>query len=200
MFEIYNDEGCVQVSSDNAYNLALDSVYILKGNSDQWGNGEFTPPTDKLYALQPTSEMIAHTFIGELKIKGGKGAKVYTFCEPKKGSSDEYGIEVYDEHGKLTFANSYLNLNVIDHVKIESSNSNKYTRDYGTTNIAVIPNKVTSAIWRVEHIGFFISTAWWFESGQLCFANTQVSSAPVLDYNIIQSDDIDFLVIDTSFY
>ncbi|PNK59479.1 hypothetical protein [Psychrobacter sp. FDAARGOS_221] len=207
MFEVYNSDGSLQVTANQAYDLSLTSTII-----QQQASATYIDPS-KIYALQPVADDdsgVTHLFFnpnkpdGLIQIAGSTGAKVHIFDYMlPQARQNEYGLEVYDSDGVITFSSRYPSLNVIDHIKADAGiDAQRHgRRNYGTTNLAIVPNKIPFIIQLggVANLAYFITTVWTIEQGELCWYTKAVTTAPPFE-NFESSSAIDFLVIDTSHF
>lgn len=201
MFETYSEDNKLQVTSDSLnISLASEQLFTASTQYYQMPNG--------IYALQPStgySSKITHRFQNDLKlvINGDAGSKIYTFSYSRQPSNSDYGLQIFDGNGNLTFTSEFASLNVVDHIQMSMYDSNNqlqtFQKDYGTTSIAIIPNKIPLVFLPVG-AGLLSTSVWSFTNGNLkCYVETTGISPPVSVETVISST-IDFLVIDTSYF
>lgn len=142
-FEVYDDSGRLQ-ASDKTYDLSITSTHTI--------NGKF-PVRKSMVALESTQSGWAFLGlwrdIGEEDIENmAKGDGVVHVFEYKVVAGANFGLEVYDEQGGLTFSSNLKSCNVIDFVSIPNIfNSNvgdglTFNKYYGNRRVAVIPVKL----------------------------------------------------------
>lgn len=143
-FETYSESGRLQIS-DEAVGLTISSIETIKPY--------YTHHKHKFYALQPKSgEAISTTNYYWKSMDGIFGSHMgegrvfifsYDYTPPP---STNYGIEVYDKDGRVTFSSNMLTVDILEVVDVEDArqlgsgvNGTFYRKYFGDDNLAVIP-------------------------------------------------------------
>ncbi|WP_434352977.1 hypothetical protein VH441_07205 [Psychrobacter sp. HD31] len=198
-FLIMDDEGRKQVV-DNAIDLRLSNTFSV--------DGVHRLSVFDVCAIQPTGTYkiyednsiwgsdYPHSFYGKGLIH------VFDYGYTTSPSDAKYGIEVYDENGKLTFSSAFLSLNILDVVQIDIRDNARYengervywSKDYGHSNVAIIP--LTSPWFAAD--GKESTVACLMEGTTLKLARKKTNHGDAS--RLISTFYFECLVIDTSFY
>lgn len=204
---VYNDKNKLQISSEYI-NVCLKSKSAIPkpphnktGLFDSWND-------TAMFAIRPTPDTGLVSFI---KSNSNTGADlstgtIYNFHEELPVTNiSRLGLEVYDANGRLTYASDYKSINIIDSVTLARSSSVwSWSKDYGSTDIAVIP--VITAMEFVGPLGiatrgFLVMCFALSSAGVLSIGQKPVGSAPSgANQPYVSSSTISFLVIDVTGY
>lgn len=209
---IYNDRLNLQIGADYQ-NLSLKTTIKIPLKTDPYPpkpDGSPLHPLDTwadsdIFALQPIPNVEYQSIY-----RTARGGYIHVFEDiPQTASPSGLGLEVYRPDGSVSYSSKYRSINVIDYVKTRltyiNGQNDFFSKNYGTTDIAVIP--------LISPIGFsLVGTTGYVGIWGLCF---QISTTGLLEASMRgiggmsgieaqnmhrESYKVEFLVIDTSKY
>lgn len=153
-FEVYSDSGKIQ-ASDKHYDLSRSRVQSYSGRI------EFS---DRIYAIEPNVNKgvnVGFVFDPPTLTQAVQGdGKLHVF-EFGHISQSNFGLEVYDANGKLTFSSNLRSCNVIDFIDVpdytnmSASGSVLFSKSYTALRIAIIPTRIPFFALSSPDFGYF---------------------------------------------
>lgn len=153
-FEVFSDKGVLQ-ASDKHYDLSRSRF------QDYNGRIEFS---DRIYAIEPNANKgvnVGFIFDPPTLIQAVQGdGKLHVF-EFGHVPQSSFGLEVYDDAGKLTFSSNLRSCNVIDFIDVPNytnmggTGNVLFSKNYTAQRIAIIPTRIPFFALSSPDFGYF---------------------------------------------